>query len=130
MNLKSLLFLFFFLFAGITAYSQELYFCEDVDSDGYPISESSTFTVGKNGGYLKVLVRLPYEVDCGEVSYIIYRVKNGKEVYETTISQSVDSDYVWFWKEITFYDAAKYNIYVYTEDDEFLCSGSLTIKKK
>ena len=60
-------------FINTQASSQSMYFCEDVDSDGYPISESSTFNIGSNGGYLKVLLRLPYGINSYTAKYVIYR---------------------------------------------------------
>ncbi len=111
--------------------AQEIYFCEDVDEDGYPENESSSFTIGSGGGWLKVLVKLDDEVDCNEVKYVIYKIsKSGKEKYENTIYQDVEDNWVWFWKQITFYDDGKYNIYVYDKHDNFLVSGSVRINFK
>lgn len=108
--------------------AQEIYFCEDVDEDGYPESESSSFTIGKSGGWLKILVRLDEEVDCDEVKYVIYKVsRSGKEKYDNTITQDVEDDWIWFWQKITFYDDGKYNVYVYDKYDNFLVSGAVQI---
>ena len=108
--------------------AQVLYFCEDVDEDGYPENESSAFTIGTEGGWLKFLVRLDEEVDCNEVKYVIYKVaRSGKEKYSTTIYQDVEENWVWFWKQVTFYDDGSYKVYVYDKYDKFLSSGSLKI---
>ena len=108
--------------------AQVLHFCEDVDEDGYPKNESSTFTIGSEGGWLKVLVKLDDEIDCDEVKYVIYKVsRSGKEKYDNTITQDVEDNWVWFWKQITFYDDGKYNVYVYDKYDNFLTSGSVRI---
>lgn len=109
-------------------YAQVIFFCEEVDQKGYPENESSSFTMKNSGSWLKLLVRLDDKVDCDEVKYVIYRVlRNGNEKYDTTIYQEVDKDSVWFWKEVTFSDNGKYNIYVYDKYDHFLTSGSLKI---
>lgn len=111
--------------------AQKLYFCEDVDEDGYPENESSSFTIPSSGGWLKMLVKLDDEVDCSQVKYVIYKVtRNGKEKYSTTINQDVEENWVWFWKKITFYDDGNYNVYVYDEYDNFLTSGSVRINFK
>jgi hypothetical protein len=104
--------------------AQSIYFCESVDGDGYPISESSVFNIGSNGGYLDVLVRLPYEVACRSVRFELYR--NGK--YNTTIYMDTERNWVWFYKQITFYDSGTWDIDVYDCYDSKLTSGSVRIK--
>jgi hypothetical protein len=108
------------------ASSQSMYFCEDVDSDGYPISESSTFTINSNGGYLKVLLRLPYEINSYTAKYVIYR--NGD--YDNTIYQDTEKDWTWFWQKITFYKSGDYDIYAYDGYDNLLTSGYLRINMR
>jgi hypothetical protein len=108
--------------------AQTLYFCEEVDEDGYPENESTTFTISESGGWLKFLVRMDEEVDCNEIKYVIYKVgRSGKEKYDTTIKQDVESNWAWFWKKITFYDDGTYNVYVYDEYDKFIASGTVKI---
>ena len=103
--------------------AQSIYFCEGVDDDGYAINEASTFTIPDDGGYLYVLVRLPYEVDCSSVRFEIYR--NGD--YDNTIYADTESEWVWFWKQITFYKRGTYDIYVYDCDDYELTYGTVKI---
>ena len=110
-------------------YSQSLQFCEDVSNDGYAISASSVFNIGTNGGYLKCLTRLPYRVGTYQVSYDVYKVDaDGYETYNTTIYQDTDPSWTWFWKEITFYDAGRYNINVFDGDKNFLASAQIRIQ--
>jgi hypothetical protein len=106
--------------------AQSIYFAEDVSTDGYPITESSVFNISRNGGYFDVLVRLPYEVNCRSVRYEIYR--NGK--YSTTIYQDTERNWVWFYKQITFYDPGTYDIDVYDCYDYRLISGSVRVQYK
>jgi len=49
-------------------------------------------------------------------------------VYDNTIYQDVKPNWVWFWKQITFYDDGVYNIYVYDEDGNYLVSNTLEIE--
>ncbi|MCU0405799.1 MAG: hypothetical protein MUE91_10110 [Ignavibacteriaceae bacterium] len=112
--------LFFFC---ITASAQSIYFCEGVDEEGYPISESSSFTISSSGGYLYVLVRLPYEVDCKSVRFEIYR--NGE--YDNTVYVDTEYDWVWFWKQITFYKRGTYTFYIYDCNDYELVNGKVKI---
>jgi hypothetical protein len=111
-----------FLFC-ITASAQSIYFCEGVDEEGYPISESSSFTISSSGGYLYVLVRLPYEVDCKSVRFEIYR--NGE--YDNTVYVDTEYDWVWFWKQITFYKRGTYTFYIYDCNDYELVNGKVKI---
>ena len=109
--------------------SQSLYFCESVDSEGYPVSESTVFNISSNGGYLKFLVRLPYKISTSSVSYVIYKVdEDGNENYESTIYQDVENTWSWFWKEITFYNSGVFNIAVYDGDNIYLTSGQISIQ--
>ena len=109
--------------------AQTLTFCESVSSDGYPVTESSTFTIGSGGGYLDMLVKLPYELNCRSVRYEIYKVDSyGSETYNTTISQDTERNWVWFYKQVTFYDSGKYNVYVYDCSDALLTSGTVRIQ--
>lgn len=123
-------FLFMFLFVFAEAVSaQTIYFCEGVDDDGYPITESNTFYINKSsGGYLYFLTRMPYEIGCYEISYDIYKVQGGKETYSTTIYQDVEPNWTWFWKQVTFYEKGTYKIYLYDEDSYLLASATLYIK--
>lgn len=114
-----------FVISGSTK-AQTLYFCEDVDRDGYPVTESSVFNISSSGSYFYFLVRLPYALNCRSVRYEIYRVdRGGNESYENTVYQDTERDWTWFYKQVTFYDASKYNVYVYDCNDYLLTSGSV-----
>ena len=135
--MKRFYFLSFVLFAVISltapysSLAQTLYFCEDVDDDGYAINEASVFNIPDDGGYLYFLVRLGSgrEINCDEVLFDIYKVDSrGKEEFDNTIYQDVEPDWNWFWKKITFYDRGTYKVYVYDEDSKFLTSGTVKIK--
>jgi len=109
--------------------AQSLYFCESVDGDGYPVGESTVFTIPSAGGYLNVLVRLPYALDVYSVRYEIYKIDSyGNETYDNTIYQDTEKNWVWFWKQITFYKAGRYSVYVYDSNNYLLTSGSIKIQ--
>lgn len=114
------------VFIGLSgiSYSQSIYFCEGVDDDGEPINESSVFTIPESGGYLYVLIQMPYEVGCKRVDLEVYR--NGN--YDNTISIDTQRNWTWFWKKVTFYKAGEFVIDVYDCNDEFLTSGSVEIE--
>lgn len=129
--MKKLLTLALFVFAILAfterSNSQTLYFCEGVDNDGYPITESSVFNISSSGGYLYFLNRLPYDLNCRSVRYEIYKVSGGTEKYYDTQTQDTQRDWRWFYLKYTFYDQGKYNVYVYDCYDYLLSSGSLRI---
>jgi hypothetical protein len=113
-----------FLVLSESSKAQTIYFCEGVDDSGYPITESSVFNISRDGGYLYVLVRLPYEVACRSVRFEIY--KGGD--YDNTIYLDTEKNWTWFWKKITFYQQGRYTIYAYDCFDYMVVSGSVTIQ--
>ena len=121
--LTSALFAVALLLISSSSNAQSIYFCEGVTDDGYPITESSTFNIGSGGGYVYVLVRLPYEIACRSVRMEI--CKGGG--YGTTVYVDTEKNWVWFWKKITFYDAGRYEFDVYDCFDYKLTTGSVRI---
>lgn len=119
----SLLALAFFVLSG-KSNAQSIYFCEDVSSDGYAIGESSVFNISRDGGFLYVLVRLPYEVACRSVRFEIYKGGN----YDNTVYVDTEKNWVWFYKKITFYSSGNYSFYAYDCFDYLLTSGSVKIQ--
>lgn len=121
------------LLAGFASVSnaQTMYFCEDVSKDGDPITQSTVFNISPNGGYLKILVKLPYSLRSSQVMYDVYQVdSDGNESFDNTIYQDTESSWDWFWKEVTFYKTGRYNVYVYDRDRNFLTSGQVVINYK
>jgi hypothetical protein len=115
-----------FVFSSSDASSQTMYFAEGVDKDGYAITPSSVFNISRSGGYLYILVRLPYTVDCRSVKFVIHR--NGE--YDNTIYVDTETNWVWFWKKVTFYKTGRYTVYAYDCYDELLTSGNVRINFK
>ena len=117
------------LLFSLASFSQQLSFCESVDSKGNPESESKSFVIPANGGFLEALVTLPKQVGSSSVTYDIFQVSDEKEeIFESTIKQSVQHEFTWFSKKITFHKTGAYNVYVYDEKDRLLCVGRVNIK--
>ncbi len=111
------------------AISQSLYFCEEVDDNGHPKNQSNTFIISKKGGYLDFLVRLDEEISTSNINFDIYKIDfTGKERFYKMMKQTTQHDSVWFYKQMTFYEAGNFKVYVYDEDKELLASGKLKIK--
>ena len=104
--------------------SQSIYFCEGVDSYGYPITDAEVFNISRDGGYLYVLIRLPYEVACRSVRFEVYR----DGVYDNTIYVDTEKNWTWFWKQVTFYSPGRYTFYCYDCFDYMLTSGTVRIQ--
>lgn len=111
------------------ASTQTLYFCEGVSDNGKPITPSSTFNIPSGGGYFYFLVKLPYEVGCYSVDYLIYKENSrGQMIYNTTISQTgMESSWVWFYKKVTFYETGYYRVDVVDCYSNTLTSSYLTV---
>lgn len=109
--------------------AQTLQFCENVSGTGESVNPSTLFNIDQKGGSLKMLTTLPYRLGSTQVIYDIYRVDpTGEEKYDNTIYQDSDAEWTWFWKEVTFYSAGRYNVYVYDRDRNFLTSGQVRIQ--
>ena len=61
----------FFIFSE-NVFAQSLTFCEQVDKNGNPVSPSSVFNIGSSGGYLDMLVNIPFDLNCMSGNYNIY----------------------------------------------------------
>ncbi len=109
---------------GNHSYAQYMSFCESVDNSGNCTGQSSVFNISSNGGYLDVLVNIPYNLNCRSVRYEIYL--NGD--YNTTIYQDAQNNWQWFYKQITFYSSGTYTIYCIDCNERTLASGNLTIQ--
>jgi len=126
--MKNLLIVVSFLFFSSVGFSQSLVFCEKVAENGTPEKPSHIFTIGSKGGFFDFLVLLPEAVGTAEVKYDIYSVDDdGKETFDVTVSQTVQKEWVWFSKEVTFYKPGDYTIYVYTAEDRLLCTGMVKV---
>jgi hypothetical protein len=104
--------------------AQSMSFCEDVSSSGNPIGESSTFNISSSGGYLDVLVNIPYDLNCTSIRYEIYY--NG--AYDNTIYQDSKRNWQWFYQKVTFYKSGTYVIYCIDCNEQTLASGTLRIQ--
>jgi hypothetical protein len=102
-----------------------MYFCEGVDDDGYPINESTSFTIPEDGGYLYVLIRLPNKVNCNTVNLMVY---DDDEQYLNTITVDTKKSWTWFWKKVAFYTAGEFIIDAWDCDSKWLATGTVEIE--
>ncbi len=110
--------------------SQTLYFCEGVDDDGNAITESSTFTINSDGGYLYFLIKNTKAFNCTYLNYELFKINDsGKEVYNTVITQDgMEKNWTYAWKKVTFYQSGKYKVYVKDCNSKTIATNKITIK--
>ena len=124
-----LFFFIFLLFIPSVLFSQSLTFCESVDSNGNPKGTSSRFTIHAGGGFLEGLVTLPREVNSKFATYDIFKLdEENKELFESTIKQTLKPEFTWFSQRITFQKSGTYHVYVYDDRDRLLCVGIIAIR--
>jgi hypothetical protein len=120
----------FILVIGIkTSTSQKLTFCENVDPAGVVTGASEVFTIGTSGGYFQLLVNMPGEIASRHVLFDVYWIDptSEKELFENSIRVPVDPTWTWFKKEVTFYKAGDYVVYVYNDQDQLISAGKVKI---
>jgi hypothetical protein len=108
--------------------AQSLTFCEKLDAAGNPVNSSTTFTVGKNGGPVIFYFVPAQGISSPTINFDIYFIERGKEVFHSTLKQATSSNKP-ISKQMTFYEAGYYRIYVYDEKDKMLAKGELSVKR-
>ena len=108
--------------------AQTLTVCKSVDKDGHPVNAAQEFSVAKDGGKVVFLLQLPPAIHPAAVSYDVYKIDKGKEVFSSTLKQPLEPNKNWLLKEVTFYDAGSYRVYVYDDKDNQLTKANFSIK--
>jgi hypothetical protein len=119
--------LFFLMATAFHGNAQSLIFCKTADN-GRPVNAAQEFTVNKDGGKVTLLLQLPPSIHPSAVSFDIYKVKTGKEIFGSTVKQALEPGKNWVSKEVTFYDAGTYRVYAFDDKDNTITKGNLTIK--
>lgn len=125
MSKNKIFFVFFFFFCVNFSFAQDVIFCEKVSKDGMPINPSSYFSISKSGGFFNVLVKYKTNIASVEATFDIYLMVDSVETFVNSVKMKVDPESTWFFKEITFYKAGVYHVYVYNEKDRFLGVGKM-----
>ena len=126
--MKKILFSLLFIVCSSLSYSQSLIFCEKVSADGKPEKPSHIFRISRDGGFFQFLAVLDKPVNTSEVKIDIFKVDaTGKETFDATVSVKVQSEWVWFSKEVNFFKGGDYTVYAYTAEDKLLCTGMVKV---
>lgn len=126
-KIQLILLAFGLLAGGNTAGAQSITFCKSTDKEGHALNAGQEFTLSKSGTVVVFLVQFA-AAKPASISYDMYKVENGKEVFSATMKQSPDPAKNWLSKEVTLYDAGAYRVYVYDEKDKLLAKSGFTIK--
>lgn len=104
-------------------------FCEDVTTDGDPVTKSDVFNIGRDGGYVYVLVDHTGKFKTTELIVDVWKGDGYSEFVETK-RFTVEDYWVWTKFKYTFYSPGEYKIMVYNKDEVFINSGYVTINYK
>lgn len=123
--MKKFIFLLFLL--PLNLFSQQIIFCESVDQSGNPKDASKEFTIGEDGGFIKILIKTNKEIGSNSIIFDVYKVNDGKELFNNTVRMDIQPVVTWFYKEITFFKSGIYRVYVYDEKDKLIGLGDVKI---
>ncbi len=119
-----------FLLLQFTASGQQVIFCESVnDNTGEPYHASSYFIIGSNGGSLMMLLKLSDVINSNTLKIDVFKIdeETKKEVFNNTINANPQPHFTWIKKEIEFYLAGEYVVYVYDAVDRLIGVGKVRI---
>ncbi|MEO6168513.1 MAG: hypothetical protein ABIO46_13290 [Chitinophagales bacterium] len=118
----------FGLLAGVYgAEAQSITFCKSTDKEGHALNASQEFTLTKSGTVIVFLFQFA-PTKPSSLSYDLYKVEKGKEVFSATMKQSLDPTKEFISKDVTLYDAGAYRVYVYDDKDKLLAKSGFIIK--
>ncbi|HYV93045.1 MAG TPA: hypothetical protein VE978_14740 [Chitinophagales bacterium] len=129
MKTKLVFFIASLLMISEVSFSQSLIFCDRADVNGKAVNANTIFTVPKNGGPVTLLFTAAASAKPASVSFDVYRLDNGKEVFISTIKQALNGSQNFVAKQMTFYDAGRYRVYVFDTQDKPLARSEVLIKK-
>jgi hypothetical protein len=113
-------------FVLLSSAQQSLRVCSYVDKDGKTYSAKSIFSI-KDGEELLMLVTADNELATTRLDYKIYRVENGNATFDVTITQDIQTSWVWSYKGVLFHSPGYYLIKVYKADGTYVCENMVYI---
>lgn len=109
------------------ANAQAITFCKSVDKEGHAVNAAKEFTLSGSSARIVFLLQFG-SVRPALVSYDLYKLENGKEVFSSTLKQSPEPGKNWLSKEVTLYDVATYRVYAFDDKDKVLGKSEFTLK--
>ena len=91
------------------------------------LNASKEFTIGQDGGFIKILIKSNKEIGSNSIIFDVYKVNDEKELFNNTVKMEIQPAITWFYKEITFFKSGIYRVYVYDEKDKLIGLGDVKI---
>ena len=88
----------------------------------------SIFRIVKSGGSFQLLAILDRPVNSENIKIDIFKVdEKGKETWDASVDVNTEKDWIWFSKQLNFYNAGDYTVYAYSAEDKLLCTGMVKV---
>lgn len=111
--------------------SSELTFCAGIDKNGKAIDPNSTWTIGKDGGFVYCLIDNKAPLKSDQLIVDIYKKKGSDySKFVDTKYLDVESEWHYAYLKYTFYDPGEYKFNVYNKDEVWINTEYVTIESK
>lgn len=114
--------------AGDYYMGSRLLFCEEVTSDGRPVTPSDVFNISSEGGFVYVLVDHSKSLNTTEIIVDIYTGEKYSKRIETK-RIPVQKDQTWVKFKYTFSKPGNYKFIAYNKNETLINSGYITIER-
>ena len=106
-------------------------FCASVDPNGYCIFNNNKFFLSPDSTSQKIFMEVKSANTFAGINKIVFKIysvsKSGVEKYESMADQEVHADWMFAWVPHIFPSAGKYNVKIYNDQDQLICSKALEI---
>ena len=114
------------------AHSQfKLDFCASVDKNGYCLFNNNRFILSPDSTTQRIWLEVINPDGFKGLSKIKFKIysfeKSGEEKYDNTVEQPVQPEWVSAWVPYLFKSAGKYEVKIYNDLDELMCSKSMEV---
>lgn len=118
------------LFFITSAYSQTtLSFCTHVQDNGYCTFDNNKFITTPDSTTGRIFMKINSSIALGtKLIYKIYKVdKNAEEKFSQLLDQNIQADWFMAWEPFNFATNTKYNIKVFNDANNMICSKSFEL---
>jgi hypothetical protein len=117
------------LFFATAAYSQAtLNLCTYVSNDGYCAFDNNKFITTPDTATGKIFMKISSSQPLGvKLIYKIFNVTATGEEFDTTFEQSLGADWLYAWMPYNFLTNRKYNIKIYNNSNDLICSKTFEL---
>lgn len=113
--------------------NSQVFVCEDVEN-GKPKGVATTFTIGSSGGYVTFQVDNNGQAMKTETLIVdVWKRPSGSSDYSDFVETkryTIEADWTHPFFKYTFYDSGDYKVAIYNEDEDWINTGYVTIKKR